>query len=284
MKSFLKKTLLYLFGLITVFSVVIYTSALPAFAATVTIDSTNHTLQTGATSTITSGNISPGNNTCLIAYVFIGGTTVGTVGSIKNSGTNNGWLKIRQTKVSTDADIELWASFNTSSQTNITVTATTSSASMDMGLDVFVFGSVDTTGTFCSGAIASSSIKVDLGGVNQPSIVQTSSARNGDYFTWATINETSNNALTAGSNQTIVGDGNDTVDGFRYVSVKQNAATATAGTSVTDNGTWATAWTWGMINLEMQPAVGGGGSTNQAETMYVGISTIYLRASTLYMK
>jgi hypothetical protein len=260
MKNKLKKIGMGLVSFITAFTFLFYSAGL-VNAATVTIDSAVSTLQTAGSGTATTPSFSPGANTCIAVFTEAGGTGIGTSNTPTNTGTALTWAKRQATLVSTDAYLSLYTAFNASAQAGITVTQTNTLAGADEDITAITFGSVDTTGTSCSGAIASSSIKSDLGGVNQPSIVQASSARNGDYFTWSTLNETSNNALTAGSNQTIVHDGNDTVDGFRYVVVKQNAATPTAGTSVTDNGTWATAWTWGMINLEMQPAAGGGGST-----------------------
>jgi hypothetical protein len=212
-----------------------------AIDATIWRDQSTSPITTPAFST-TSGN------ELLLAFVatdYLSGTNT-TVTGVSGGGLT--WALVRRTNVQSGTS-EIWRAFAPAPLSNVTVTATLSH-NVSASLTVMSFKGVDTTGTNGSGAIGATGSGNSRRGAPTASLVTT---RNSSWVLGVGNDYDNATSRTPGASQVLVHQYLAPV-GDTYWVQRQNAATATSGTTVTINDTAPTTDRYNLTICEVLPS------------------------------
>jgi len=186
-------------------------------------------------------------NELLLAFVTIqNGVT--TVSSITGGGLT--WVNVSRANAKAGST-EVWRAFAPTPQ-SFTATITFSAATTsDNWVFVGIVGA-DMTGTNGSGAIGATAATSSTSAAPTVSITTT---RNNSWVWGAGNDGTSNVTVVAGSGQTILRNNGDSTNVTTGWVQRQNAITATSGTSVTMNDTTPSADSCNILAIEILPAI-----------------------------
>ena len=212
----------------------------------------------GATSSVTGTLTTTGTNEIVLALI-----SNATVTGMAVSGAGLTWTLVPNTDQNLQAADNSWIfwAFAASTVSSQTITAQTTSGTGQWLMTLVSLSGVD-TGASGANAIGASN---GGGGTAQTPSISLTTTRNGSWV-FGVIGIGSNVTMTAGTNQTIFSQVADTVNGGHEATLKQNATTATSGTSVPISIT-NTNQTWNGACVEILPATG----VNSSHMMMMGM-------------
>jgi hypothetical protein len=186
-------------------------------------------------------------NTLLLLFVTIN-KDVATVSSISGGLT---WTNVGRANTN-NGSCEVWRTFVATPISAQQLTINTSAAVVSINYMMAGFVGVDLTGTNGSGAIGAVATGTSTTAAPTLNLVTT---RNNSWV-WSAFNAGGiTGSPTAGSGQTVLRNVNDTTNTAVGWFSRQNALTATSGTTVTSNATAPTTGSCNIISVEILPAL-----------------------------
>jgi hypothetical protein len=187
-------------------------------------------------------------NEVLLAFMSInqGATTISSV-----TGGGLTWVNAGRAN-SNSGSVELWRALAPTPLTGFTLTSNFSATTKSFNYLIVGMVGADLTGTNGSGAIGALSTAAITS--TAPTVTLTST-RNNSWVWGMANNSSSTNTATAGSNQTIIRNAQDSTNLCRSWVQRQNSLTAASGTVVTINDTAPTTDTCNILAVEILPAV-----------------------------